>query len=68
MATLNVVKIIDRPRPKFKKHPYKSLEVDPLGAFSSILHGVLHVEDVRAYIHANIEEFGESKLMDIYHN
>jgi len=67
MATPNIVKISDRPHPTFKKHPYKSLEVDPLGAFSSVPHGVLHTEDIRVYIHANFEDFGESKLMDIYH-
>jgi len=67
MDTPNVVKITYRRCLKFKKHPYKSLEVDPLGTFSSILHGVLYVEDDRVYIHANIKEFGESKMMDIYH-
>jgi len=67
MDTPNIVKISDRPRPIFKKYPYKSLEVDPLGAFSSVSHGVLHTEDIRVYIHANIEEFGEFRLRDIYH-
>lgn len=46
-----VVEIKDRARPVFKKHPFKSVEDDPKGAFSLILYGVLHNEHIRAYIH-----------------
>lgn len=68
MDTLLVVDIIDRSCPKFKKHPFKSIEEDPLGAFSSILYGVLHVEDIREYIHENIDELGSSQLSNLFMN
>jgi len=66
MTTPHVVFITERPQPKFKKHPHKSIQVDPLGAFSSVLNGVLHVEDIRVYIHANIDEFGDSRYVDFF--
>lgn len=50
----------------FKKHPYKSMEVNPIGAFSFILHKVLHVDDVRAYIHYEIEETSSKDILDLY--
>lgn len=56
--TLLVVDIKNRPHPIFKKHPYKSLLDEPLGAFSKVYHGALHNEDIRAYIHCDIEELG----------
>lgn len=46
MATPLVVEVKDRTSPIFKKHPYKSMEVDLVGAFSFIPHEVLHVDDV----------------------
>jgi len=68
MATPLVVDITERLQPKFKKHPHKSVEVNPLGTLSDVPHGVLHVEDIRAYIHASIHEFGDSKLLDLFKN
>lgn len=61
-----VFKLTDRIRPQFKKHPYKSNEDDPNGAFSSVLYGVLHVENIRAYIHCNIEELGNVEMLPLY--
>lgn len=66
MATPLVVDITERCHPKFKKHPFKSIEVDPLGAFSLVLYGVLHVKDIRAYIHENLEGLGSSRLLNLY--
>lgn len=66
VATLLVVEIIDRERPQFKKHPYKSMEDDLNGSFSYVPYRVLNVEDIRAYIHYNIEEFGNAKILSLY--
>lgn len=66
MAIPLVVEVKDKPRPKFKWHPYKSVETKPLGAFSSVPYRVLHKEDIRAYIHENIEELGSSQIMNLY--
>lgn len=68
MATLLVVYVKDIPHLKFKWHPFKSVENNPLGAFSSIPYSVLHIEDIRAYIHANIEDLGSSQLLNLYYN
>lgn len=56
VATPLVLEIIDRTRLVFKKHLFKSIEDDLNGAFSSVSYGVLHNEDIRAYIHCNIKE------------
>lgn len=66
IATPLVVEVKDNTHPVFKKHPYKSMEVDPIGTFSFILHGVLHVDDVRAYIHYEIEETSSEDILDFY--
>lgn len=68
MATSLVVDITKRYCPKFKKYPFKSIEVDPLGAFSYIPYEVLHVKDIRAYIHTNLEETRGSQLSNLYSN
>lgn len=60
MDTPLILDIIERSHPKFKKDPYKYMEDDLEGEFSSVPHSVLHVEDIREYIHANIEELGGS--------
>lgn len=64
-ATPLAVEFKDRPCIMFKKNPYKSMEVNPVGAFSSISHEVLHIVDVRAYIHYEIEETGNEDILDI---
>lgn len=66
ISTPLVVEFKDRTRPVFKKHPYKSMEDDLVGVFSFVLHGVLHVDDVRAYIHCEIEEIGLKYFLDLY--
>ena len=48
-----------------KSYPYISLVDDPLGAFSQVLNNVLHVEDIRGYIHYKIESIGD---FDIHKN
>ena len=52
----------DQPRYNFKRHPYVSLLDDPLRAFSQVLENVLHVEDIRGYIHCKIESIGDSNI------
>lgn len=66
VATPLVIEVTDRARPKFKKHPFKSMEDHPNGAFSSVLFGVLHVEDIREYIRCNIEELGNVEMLSLY--
>lgn len=66
MATPLVVDITKISFPQFKKHPFKLIEIDLLGAFSSVPYVVLHVEDIRIYIHANLEEIGSSHLLNLY--
>lgn len=61
-----VVEIIERARPIFKIHPFKYVEDDPEGAFSSVPYGVLHNKDIRAYIHCNIEELGNVDMLSLY--
>lgn len=50
-------------RYKFKRHPYKSMKEDPEGALSQTPHGVLHVEDIRAYIHSKMEIIGNAQII-----
>lgn len=66
MIAALVVDIVDRERPKFKKHPYKSMEDDPQRAFFTVPYGVLRVQDIRAYIHYNFEELGNAKMLKLY--
>ena len=54
--------VSERPRYKFKKHPFVSLIDDPLGAFSEILPNMLHVEDVRSYIHYKFESISDGDI------
>lgn len=64
-----VVEGKDRNCPVFKKHPYKSMEDDPVGDFSFVPHGVLHFDDKWVYIHCEIEETGTQDILDLYtHN
>ena len=54
--------VSNRPRNYFKKHSFVSLLDDPIGAFSQILENVLHVKDIRGYIHYKIESIGDTKI------
>lgn len=67
-ATPLVVEVKDRNQPLFKKQPYKSMEVNLVGAFSFVLHGVLHVDNIRAYIHCETEETITEDILDLYTN
>lgn len=66
VATPLVVEITERARPMFKIHLFKSIEDDLEGAFFSVLYGVLHNEDIRVYIHCNIEELGIADMLSLY--
>ena len=47
------------------------MEDDPLGSFSQVSNKILHVKDVRAYIHYKFESIGESdihKYLDLVYN
>lgn len=54
--------VVDIPRYKFKRNPFKSCEDDPEGSFSQTPVGILHVEDIRAYIHCKYETIGEVNI------
>lgn len=66
--TLLVVEIKDKALTIFNKHHFKSVEDDLKGAFSSLPNGVLHNEDIRAYIHYDVEEFGSTDMLTLYNN
>lgn len=66
IATLLVVEIKDRARPIFKKYPIMSIKDDPKGYFSSIPYATLHNEDIRAYIHCDIEDLGNVDMLSLY--
>lgn len=42
------------------------MEDDPIGAFSSVPHKILHVDDVWVYIHCETEESGIEDILDLY--
>lgn len=46
----------------FKKHSFISQVDDPLGEFSRVLENVLHVEDIRSYIHYKFESIGDNAI------
>ena len=48
-----------QPRYNFKRHPYVSLLDDPLGVFLQVLDNILHVKDIKGYIHCKIESIGD---------
>ena len=54
--------ISDRPRYTFKKHPFVSLLDDYIGAFLQVPKNVLHVKDIRSYIHYKIERIGDVEI------
>lgn len=66
IATPLVVKISKRERPIFKRHPFKSIEDDSEGVFSSILYDILQNEDRRAHIHWDIEELRNVDMLTLY--
>lgn len=42
------------------------MEDDSSGAFSLVYYRVLHVDDVRAYIHCNIKDLESAQMMKLY--
>lgn len=66
MDTPYLVDVTVRPHPEFKRHPFKSIETDPVRAPSGVPYGVLHVEDVRSYIHYKLEDLGIFAIFDQY--
>lgn len=66
IVTPLVVEIKDRAHPVFKKHPFKSIEDDLEGAFSFVPYDMLHNEDIKAYIPCDLEDLGNSDMLDLY--
>lgn len=62
MATSRFVEVSKKPQPKFKRYPMKSVEDDPLGAFSYIPYGILPTKDIREYIHGKMEKKNSWKV------
>lgn len=62
MATLVVFDVTKRKRYVFKKHPFKSMLDDLEGAFSRTLMGVMHIDDIRAYIYCKKEPIGLDRI------
>ena len=62
MASQEVFNISNRPRYNFKKYPFVSLLDDPIGAFLQVPKNVLHVENIRIYIHCKIEIIGDVEI------
>lgn len=65
IATPLFIDITKRDRPIFKRHPFKSIEDDLEHAFSSVLYGVLHNKDIRAYIYYNIKDLGNADMLSL---
>lgn len=66
IANPTVVENIKCPRPIFKIIPEISKQDDSVGVFSKIPKRVTFAEDLRIYIHCNIENFGTDALKKIY--
>lgn len=65
MVTLKVGEASEKPQPKLKRYLARAIENNPLGTLSHIPYGLLPIEEIRDYIHANMEEHPPSKLGDI---
>ena len=62
MESQTICDVSERPRYKLNKHPFVSLIDYPLGAFSQIQPNVLHIEDVRSYMHSKFESIGDGDI------
>lgn len=62
MATLVIFDVAERKRYVFKKHPFKSTLDDLEGAFSRTPMGIMHVEDIHAYVYCKKEPVGLDKI------
>lgn len=63
-----VVEIVEHAHPNFKNHPFISMEDDHESVFSSVPYGVLHIEDIRVYMHCPIKELGSTQMLNLYNN
>lgn len=66
IATSLVVEVKDKTHPVFKKHlttPWKMTQLEHFPSFHT--KSVLHVDDVQAYIHYEIEETGSKDILDL---
>ena len=62
MTSQEVYDVSDKNRYTFKRHPFISFLDDTIGAFSKVPKNVLHVEDIRSYIHCKFESIGDAKI------
>lgn len=62
MANPIVFDVVERKRYIFKRHPFKSTFDDLEGAFSRTPMGVMHVEDICAYIYCKKEPIGFDRI------
>lgn len=61
-----VGEIKNHPHLEFKKHPFKSLLDELSGEFLSVFHCVIHTEDIRGYIHCDIEEIESYEMSYVF--
>lgn len=66
IANPTIVKVKDHPRLIFKWFMYLATLDDSDGTFSHVLEGVIYFEDVRAYIHYDIEDLGTNDIKSMY--
>ena len=62
MESSIVYDISEKLRYKFKKHPFVYLLDDHLGMLSQVLLNVLHIEDIRSYIHWKFESISDNEI------
>ena len=62
MVSQRVYDVSDKTMYEFKKHLFVSLLDDPIGTFFQAPKNVLHVEDIRNYIHCKIESIGDEEI------
>lgn len=62
MESQSVCDISERPRYNIKKHPFVYFIDDPLGKVSQILPNLLHIGDVRSYIHSKFKSVGDDNI------
>ena len=62
MASQNVYYVSDVPWYVFTKHLFVSLLDDLLGTFLQLPKNVLHVKDIRSYIHCKIESIDDEEI------
>lgn len=66
MVTQKIVEVSEKPQPKFKRYPTRTIEDDPLGAFLHIPYGVLPIEDIREYIYGSMDENSPRNFRNVW--